>query len=109
MAVPSDVTRKVPFAKLSSEIWRNCRTFTRRAEIVSTLLSYDDVGHGPAVVLIHAGIADRRMWHEQVSALVTAGFRVVTPDLRGFGDSPPASGPFTHAGDVLAVMDACDI
>ena len=39
------------------------------------------------VVLLHAGIADRRMWERQAETLESAGYRVVAPDLRGFGDA----------------------
>jgi 3-oxoadipate enol-lactonase len=45
------------------------------------------------VLLLHAGIADRRMWAPQVEALAAAGHQVVAPDLPGFGDAalePPA-------------------
>ncbi len=39
------------------------------------------------VLLLHAGIADRRMWEPQVAALEAAGHRVLAPDLPGFGDA----------------------
>ena len=39
------------------------------------------------VLLLHAGIADRRMWEPQVAALEAAGHRALAPDLPGFGDS----------------------
>jgi pimeloyl-ACP methyl ester carboxylesterase len=39
------------------------------------------------VLLLHAGIADRRMWAPQVAALEAAGHDVVAPDLPGFGDA----------------------
>jgi pimeloyl-ACP methyl ester carboxylesterase len=39
------------------------------------------------VLLLHAGIADRRMWAAQVAALEEAGHRAVAPDLPGFGDT----------------------
>jgi 3-oxoadipate enol-lactonase len=39
------------------------------------------------VLLLHAGIADRRMWAPQVDALEAAGHRVLAPDLPGFGDA----------------------
>jgi 3-oxoadipate enol-lactonase len=42
------------------------------------------------VVLLHAGIADRRMWAAQVDALRAAGHDPVAPDLPGFGDEPLA-------------------
>jgi 3-oxoadipate enol-lactonase len=38
------------------------------------------------VLLLHAGVADRRMWAAQVEALEAAGHRIVAPDLPGFGD-----------------------
>jgi pimeloyl-ACP methyl ester carboxylesterase len=50
-------------------------------------LVYDDVGAGPCVVLIHGHPFDRSLWQPQVEALATE-FRVVAPDLRGFGASP---------------------
>lgn len=40
------------------------------------------------VLLLHAGIADRRMWAPQVEALGAGDHRVVAPDLPGFGDQP---------------------
>ena len=39
------------------------------------------------VLLLHAGIADRRMWGQQVEALEAAGHRALAPDLPGFGDN----------------------
>jgi pimeloyl-ACP methyl ester carboxylesterase len=40
------------------------------------------------VLLLHAGIADRRMWTPQIEALEAAGHRALAPDLPGFGDAP---------------------
>ena len=40
------------------------------------------------VLLLHAGIADRRMWAPQVDAVRAAGHEPVVPDLPGFGDEP---------------------
>ncbi|WP_305042931.1 alpha/beta fold hydrolase [Geoalkalibacter sp.] len=56
-------------------------------------LAYTDAGSGPAVMLIHGFPLGRAMWEPQVEALTAAGFRVIAPDLRGFGDSEgPAEG-----------------
>ena len=57
----------------------------------------------PAVVLLHSTVCDRRMWDVQVAAL-EGGYRVLAPDLRGFGDRPHQPGPFSHAEDVLALL-----
>jgi len=48
-------------------------------------LPYTDAGNGPAVVLLHGYPFDRSMWPEQIDFLTAHGFRVVAPDLRGFG------------------------
>jgi pimeloyl-ACP methyl ester carboxylesterase len=50
-------------------------------------LAYDDAGSGDCVVLIHGHPFDRTLWEPQVAAL-RDGFRVLAPDLRGFGESP---------------------
>jgi 3-oxoadipate enol-lactonase len=60
-------------------------------EVDGVPLAYDDVGHGAVVVvLLHAGIADRRMWRHQVAALHER-YRVLNVDLPGYGESglPP--------------------
>ena len=70
-------------------------------------LAYDDVGSGPAVVFIHGYPFNRSLWTEQVEAL-SNNYRVVTPDLRGFGESDSSEGPVTMdrmAQDVAQLMD----
>lgn len=69
----------------------------------------DDRGSGPAVVLLHAGIADRRMWHGHLEWLAAAGRRAVAPDLPGFGDEPAGPTSPTPWDHVLAVMDGLGI
>lgn len=61
-------------------------------------------GAGPTVVLLHAGIADARMWNREWQ-LWGDHFDVVRLDLRGFGRSPAATRGFSNAADVLAVLD----
>lgn len=51
-----------------------------------TQLAYDRAGQGETIVLIHAGVADRRMWDLHWDAL-TQNHDVVRVDLRGFGES----------------------
>ncbi|WP_058309143.1 alpha/beta fold hydrolase [Gracilibacillus massiliensis] len=50
-------------------------------------LHYEDVGSGKPVVLIHGWPLSGRSWEKQVSALVEDGYRVITYDRRGFGQS----------------------
>ena len=60
-----------------------------------TALAYQLVGSGPGptLLLVHAGIADRRMWDDQVDPFAEAGWTVVRADLPGFGETPPPAGP----------------
>lgn len=75
--------------------------------INSIPIFYDDMGTGPAVVLIHGFPLDRRMWHPQAERLAAEGFRVITPDLRGFGESWAGDIPCsisTYADDVATLL-----
>jgi 3-oxoadipate enol-lactonase len=56
-------------------------------------------------LLLHAGIADSRMWQPQVEALAEAGYSVLAPDLRGFGQRPLEPVPFSYVRDIEAVLD----
>jgi 3-oxoadipate enol-lactonase len=73
-------------------------------------LVYEMTGEGPAVVLIHGFGLDMRMWDPQVGPLA-ARFRVVRYDCRGFGASGPLDPAisYTHAGDLVALLDHLDI
>jgi pimeloyl-ACP methyl ester carboxylesterase len=71
-------------------------------------------GDGTPVVLLHGFPDSSYVWRHQVPALAAAGFRVVVPDLRGFGDSgkPQEVEAYrltTLAADVLAILDALGI
>ena len=55
------------------------------------ILECDDVGSGPPVVLVHGHPFDRTMWAPQLADL-SPRFRVIAPDLRGYGASPVTSG-----------------
>lgn len=79
-----------------------------KAAINGISLAYDDAGSGPAVVLIHGFPLCRKLWRPQTEALAAAGYRVITPDLRGFGESEAPDGPYTmsvFADDVAALLD----
>lgn len=72
-------------------------------------LAHDVAGEGPALVLLHSGVCDRRMWDAQWPALTEAGYRVVRCDFRGFGGTPAADGPGNDAEDVMDLLDELGI
>ena len=73
------------------------------------MLPHDELGSGPAVVLLHAGITDRRMWASLLPRLAARGYRVIALDLPGFGDATPVAGPQAPWNDVLDTLDALDL
>ncbi len=66
-------------------------------------LAYDVAGHGPAIVLIHAGVADMSMWDEPFREL-SKRFRVLRYDTRGYGESKTEAVEFSNRADLLALM-----
>ena len=75
-------------------------------------LYYEDHGSGKPVVLIHGWPLSGRSWEKQLPALLEAGYRVVTYDRRGFGDSSkPTSGYDydTFAADLHALITKLDL
>ncbi len=58
------------------------------------------------VLLLHSGIADRRMWAPLVDALSGAGHRVLAPDLPGFGETPLEPGTIDFVAYAADRLDA---
>ena len=69
-------------------------------------IAYDVTGTGPDVLLLHAGVNDRRSWRHVVERL-SPGFRCIAPDMRGHGETEyePEEGWSPHE-DARAVLDA---
>lgn len=61
-------------------------------------------GDGPALVLLHAGVADHRMWRDQIAAL-KSDFHVIAYDRREFGETVSPDEPFSHVEDLAVVLD----
>ena len=86
-------------------------TVTKTVEIKGERFPVVDLGTGPAVLLLHGFPDSRFLWRHQIPALTAAGFRVLAPDLRGYGDAPrptdlrPYRRPFI-AADILGLLDA---
>jgi non-heme chloroperoxidase len=75
-------------------------------------IHYEDHGAGQPVVLIHGYPLSGRAWDKQVPALLEAGYRVITYDRRGFGQSSqPAIGYDydTFAADLNALLEHLDL
>jgi 3-oxoadipate enol-lactonase len=66
-------------------------------------LYYEVAGAGSVVVLIHGGQMDRRMWDPQFRRYA-AQYRVIRYDVRGFGNSPAATRPFSDEDDLAALL-----
>lgn len=85
-----------------------------RVEADGVGIEYEVEGTGRPVVLLHGFPDTGRVWRNQVPALVDAGFRVIVPDLRGYGRSgkPAAVDAYSMwrlTGDVVAVLDHLDV
>ena len=74
-------------------------------------LHFSEAGQGTPVVLLHGFPLSSTLWTEQREQLAEH-FRVITPDLRGHGQSPAPAGVYemeSLARDVLALLDSLDI
>lgn len=69
---------------------------------------YESVGSGSPVVLLHGHTLDLRMWDQQVQPLLDAGYRVIRPEMRGYGHSSKQQEglQFTHLDDMITVLDS---
>jgi 3-oxoadipate enol-lactonase len=66
-------------------------------------ISYEVAGKGEALVLIHGGQMDRRMWDAQF-AVFAKEYRVIRYDIRGFGRSKAPDQPYSHVQDLHALL-----
>jgi pimeloyl-ACP methyl ester carboxylesterase len=71
-------------------------------------LAYEVTGSGPAVLLIHAGIANRAMWDPQWETWGEQ-FTLIRYDQRGFGESADPAGAYFLHEDALRVLDAAGV
>ena len=82
-----------------------------QVQIDNFKMAYTDTGAGRPVVLIHGYPFNRSLWNEQIAALSSA-FRVIAPDLRGFGESEASDEPATMnrmAQDIALLLDHLEI
>src|SRR4051812_20198036 len=75
----------------ASAAWRAVRAAdtpgwkSGRAKVGALDMHYVEQGTGPAVLLCHGFPECWISWRHQIGALAAAGFRVIAPDLRGYG------------------------
>ena len=78
------------------------------AEVNGTRLYYERAGGGPAVVLLHGGNLDSRMWDDQMPVLVKS-FGVIRYDIRPYGRSAETEKGFSSVEDLRALMDYLNV
>ena len=83
----------------------------RFADVNGIRMHYVDAGKGPLVILLHGFPLLWYSWRKQIAPLVDAGYRVVVPDQRGYGQTGGPEGvdsyDITHlVGDVVGLMEA---
>lgn len=84
-------------------------TSTQHAVIDGCRIAYQDEGSGPTIAFLHGLGTNKSSWDAQAEAFKSA-WRVIRPDLRGFGESdkPVAASAYSvqrYADDVIALLD----
>ena len=78
------------------------------ADINGTRFYYEMAGKGQPLVLVHAAIADGRMWDEQFHVFAQR-YQVIRYDRRGFGRTPMAAGTYSHHQDLVDLLKFLNI
>ena len=81
---------------------------TGYADINNARLYFELAGRGTPFVMIHAGIADCRMWEAEFAQFAKS-HQVLRFDMRGYGKSPPVAGEFNIQDDLRALLAFLDI
>lgn len=74
------------------------------AEVNGARIFFEAAGEGAAVVFLHAGVADRRMWNDQFMAFAKK-YRVVCYDHRSYGKTQGATGEYDPVVDLAGLLD----
>jgi pimeloyl-ACP methyl ester carboxylesterase len=87
---------------------------TQTVEVNGMTFPYYELGEGPVVLLLLGFPESNYLWRNQLQPLAEAGFRVIAPDLRGFGDAPRPEKVSAYAipellADVTGLLDALGV
>lgn len=102
----TDSIAQLPVADIESN--------TRKIEVGNLIFPVFDQGEGEVVLMLHGFPDSRHLWRYQIPALLNAGFRVIAPDLKGFGEAPKPIEVEEYAvtnlvQDVIGIMDSLKI
>lgn len=78
------------------------------ANINGAHLYFETAGSGQPFVMIHAGVADSRQWDDEFTYFAQH-YHVIRYDMRGYGQSAPVDGEFSHLADLTALLDNLQI
>ncbi len=81
----------------------------QRVQLPGVSVNYASAGSGPPVLLLHGHPQTHVVWRKVAPQLVAAGYRVIAPDLRGYGDSDKPESDPTHLPYSKRVMAADQI
>lgn len=80
----------------------------KRIDLGGSPVQVRSCGEGQPILLLHAGVADSRMWLPMMEHFHSS-FRLIAPDLRGYGGSPLATLPFAYHLDAGLLLDQLGI
>lgn len=80
------------------------QTKTGFAPINGAQIYYEVTGAGRPLIMLHAGVADGRLWDDQFATFAQT-YRTIRYDLRGFGRSAMPAGQFSHHADLAGLLD----
>lgn len=83
-------------------------TETFKLNIGSAKLACDRSGIGKPLIFLHAGVADKRMWHDQMAGL-SDSYQIIACDRRGFGETITIDEGFSHIEDLRKVLDKLEV
>jgi len=84
------------------------------ADVNGLRMHYVSAGEGPTVILMHGFPDTHEIWRHQIPALAQAGYRVIAPDMRGYGktDAPASTEAYAMrflCGDIVGLMDVLGV